>query len=634
VAVRLSTSATGGTPTCAMLTIGGVSGQFCATTALPTGTTTPSPFAFTAQTGIALNTVVTSETITPSGYTTAAPISVAGGSYSINGGAFVTTAGTINPGQTVAVRVTSSSSFSIKTTATVTIGGVSGGFAVTTLAMDTVPDAFAFPAQSGVPMSTTVTSKAITVSGINVAAPIGVTGGSYSINGSAFLTNASTVTNGSTVTVQVLASSTPATQTCATLSISTMSGQFCATTIVSTPDTVPNAFGFNSQSGIAPSTAVTSNVITPSGYDTPTNISVAGGSYSINGGPFVTTAGTLSPGQSVAVRQTSSASYGTTTTTTLTIGGVAGTFVTTTGPQPDTTPDPFSFTAVTGVAQNAVVQSNTVTITGINAPAAISVSGGSYSVNGGAFTASAATLTNGSTLRAQLTSSGTNNTQTCATVTIGGVAGKFCATTGSRGAVFGVNRGGHGKGSVTSTSGAINCGATCTTNVTAGSTVRLTATASGTSQFTGWLGACTGTGTCTVTVGGDTSVTATFSAAPIGLKALDIDGDGQVDAMTDGFLILRYLLGVEGPSLIAGAVSPKATRITLADITAYLADIEPMLDIDGDGEAGALSDAVMVLRYLFGVRGDQLIHGAVSTDAIRTTHQEIEAQIKSLTQVP
>jgi len=81
---------------------------------------------------------VTSNTITPTGYNAAAPISVSGGSYSINGGAFVTSTGSISPGQTVAVRVTSSSSPGAQLCSTLTIGGVSGQFCATTLAQVTV----------------------------------------------------------------------------------------------------------------------------------------------------------------------------------------------------------------------------------------------------------------------------------------------------------------------------------------------------------------------------------------------------------------------------------------------------------------------------------------------------------------
>ena len=37
--------------------------------------------------------------------------------------------------------------------------------------------------------------------------------------------------------------------------------------------------------------------------------------------------------------------------------------------------------------------------------------------------------------------------------------------------------------------------------------------------------------------------------------SLDIDGNNQYDALTDGLLILRNMFGLDGSSLIAGAVS-------------------------------------------------------------------------------
>jgi hypothetical protein len=39
---------------------------------------------------------------------------------------------------------------------------------------------------------------------------------------------------------------------------------------------------------------------------------------------------------------------------------------------------------------------------------------------------------------------------------------------------------------------------------------------------------------------------------------------------------------------------------------------------------------LLIIRYLFGLRGDSLIHGAVSVGATRTTAPEIEAYILSL----
>jgi len=97
--------------------------------------TTPDAFTFTDQTGVALSSTITSAAITVSGITAAATISVSGGSYDINGsGSFTTSSGTVNNGDTVRARVTSSGSNSTAVTATVTIGGVSDGFSATTLA--------------------------------------------------------------------------------------------------------------------------------------------------------------------------------------------------------------------------------------------------------------------------------------------------------------------------------------------------------------------------------------------------------------------------------------------------------------------------------------------------------------------
>jgi len=81
---------------------------------------------------------VTSNTITVSGINAAAPISIAGGTYSVNGGAYTSAAGTVTNGATVSVRATSSSSNSTTVNATLTIGGVSDTFSVTTLA-DPIP---------------------------------------------------------------------------------------------------------------------------------------------------------------------------------------------------------------------------------------------------------------------------------------------------------------------------------------------------------------------------------------------------------------------------------------------------------------------------------------------------------------
>ena len=57
----------------------------------------------------------------------------------------------------------------------------------------------------------------------------------------------------------------------------------------------------------------------------------------------------------------------------------------------------------------------------------------------------------------------------------------------------------------------------------------------------------------------------------------DVDGNGDIDALTDGLIILRYLFGLEGDTLINGVVAEDATRTSAEDIEAHLAMLKPSL---------------------------------------------------------
>jgi len=375
--------------------------------------------------------VITSSTITVTGTAAANAISVANGEYSIDGGAFTTAAGTINNAQTVAVRQTSSALPLTGTTTTLTIGTISDGFTVTTIAADITPDAFAFVDQTNVALATVIPSAAVTINGITAATAISVTtGGEYSINGGAFTAVAGTVTNGQTVTVRQTSSALPLTATTTTLTIGTISDGFTVTTIAA--DITPDAFAFVDVIDQAISAPITSNAVTIIGINAATAISVSGngGTYSINGGAFTAVAGTVTSGQTVAVRQTSSATPATATTTTLTVGGVSDDFSVTTVAA-DTTPTAFSFVDVTNAVVSTVSTSNTVTIAGINTATPISVSGngGTYSINGGAFTAVAGTVTSGQTVAVRQTSSAAFATATNTVLTVGTVSDTYTVTT-------------------------------------------------------------------------------------------------------------------------------------------------------------------------------------------------------------
>jgi hypothetical protein len=76
-----------------------------------------------------------------------------------------------------------------------------------------------------------------------------------------------------------------------------------------------------------------------------------------------------------------------------------------------------------------------------------------------------------------------------------------------------VAKAGPGSGVVMSTPAGIDCGPTCTTQVVAGTTLTLSASALPGAMFAGWSGACSGMGACTVTLDADRTVTATFVGA-------------------------------------------------------------------------------------------------------------------------
>ena len=102
-------------------------------------------------------------------------------------------------------------------------------------------------------------------------------------------------------------------------------------------DTTPDGFAFTDQTGVAPSSVRTSNTLTVSGIGAAASISVSGApgsEYQINGGSFTTAPGTISNGDTFAVRHTSSSGPGVATDTTLTIGGVSDTFTSTTAGAP------------------------------------------------------------------------------------------------------------------------------------------------------------------------------------------------------------------------------------------------------------------------------------------------------------
>jgi hypothetical protein len=112
---------------------------------------------------------------------------------------------------------------------------------------------------------------------------------------------------------------------------------------------------------------------------------------------------------------------------------------------------------------------------------------------------------------------------------------------------------------------------------------------------------------------------------------IDIDGNGQYDALTDGLLLLRSMFGIDGNALVSGTIASNASITSSQDILVEIDRLGMLLDVDGNGQIDALTDGLLILRYLFGLEGDTLIAGVVGQDATRTTAVEIQAHLAGLT---
>ena len=387
---------------------------------------TPSSFSFATQSNAELGAQATSPAVTITSISNNTPISITGGEYSINGGAFTSAAGTINNNQTVRVRTTAGDAFGDVSTVSLTIGETTASFNATTLDQDITPDALTFAAISDAALSTQVASAAQTIAGINDAAPISIDNGEYKINDGDFIATAGTVSAGDTVTVRLTTSADFNAASVATLTVGDATAPFSVTTLLQ--DITPNALAFTAITNADLAAPVASNAVTVEGINDVAPISIENGQYSIDGGDFTAEAGTIEAGSSVVVQLLTSTDFNTASTATLTVGELASAFSATTALQ-DTTPDAISFAPATDAEFGATVSSAMQTISGINSPAPISIAGGQYKINDNAFTSEAGTVNAGDVVVVSVVAGDTIDIETAATITVGGEAGTFSVTT-------------------------------------------------------------------------------------------------------------------------------------------------------------------------------------------------------------
>lgn len=98
----------------------------------------------------------------------------------------------------------------------------------------------------------------------------------------------------------------------------------------------------------------------------------------------------------------------------------------------DTVPDAFSFPSLSNQAVSTVLESNIVTVTGINSSTAVTMTttdGMEYRINGGTYKSTADTVVLNDTVQLRVTSSGSEGTMVTGTLDIGGVTDLWGVTT-------------------------------------------------------------------------------------------------------------------------------------------------------------------------------------------------------------
>jgi subtilisin family serine protease/subtilisin-like proprotein convertase family protein len=114
--------------------------------------------------------------------------------------------------------------------------------------------------------------------------------------------------------------------------------------------------------------------------------------------------------------------------------------------------------------------------------------------------------------------------------------------------------------------------------------------------------------------------------------SIDIDDDGSVVLDQDLYLMLRYMVGFRGNDLIRGAIGSNAGRTSAEAIAGFLAALlaTDLVDVDDNGLVRSDQDVFMLMRYAFGFRGADLTEGLLGSGAARSDAADIESYISGL----
>jgi len=298
---------------------------------------------------------------------------------------------------------------------------------------DTSPDPITIPDTNDAPLLSYVTSDPVAVTGVDSSTPVHVQDGYYQINDGPFTSAAGRVHKGDRIRVRLRSADTEDALKTARLDVGDRQQQYTVKTRALR--TLPDRDDFPAQRNVPRGNYALSPVRTYTGLSM-SPVYIENGEYSIDNAAF--TSGnssqpdSIGPNDSIQVRVMSSNSWSSRRTAILHIGSVAIPFTADT-PRVDIKPDSFYFTAqngTIGIGPDIFAYSNPVTITGINADAPLSVSGGEYSTDSGeSYTSAPGFIGAGQSIMVRLFTLPNNGDRATVTLTVGEISRDFSIMT-------------------------------------------------------------------------------------------------------------------------------------------------------------------------------------------------------------
>ncbi len=298
----------------------------------------------------------------------------------------------------------------------------------------TRPDAMSFEERRDVQPGVVVQSGRAAVLGINVAVPVTVENGEYSVDGGAFTSAPGVVARKGTLRLRGRSAESPDGETNVTARVGDGVAAFRIRTAPS--DGLPRGFTFLGRVNATPGEVYESEEVTIAGLDAPVALSITGGEYSLDGGDYIDTGGTIGNGQRLRLRVKAPVEYNRDGSAVVRVGGASADFTVRTmlmdpracrvkniGVDP-TSPNgrrlTFNFPTVDAVEPGEIAVSACVKVVGVGSTpvtlsgerAGISINDGPYSVNPGA-------LREGDTIRLRLTASRTAGEKVEDSISIG-----------------------------------------------------------------------------------------------------------------------------------------------------------------------------------------------------------------------